>query len=74
MLLYEPHFDLEILNEHVDSVVIFLAERNNEIGMFHGGLDEVIVSWLHESIVLRQYINYRASSLSDVSLNLKKEI
>ena len=30
MLLDEPHFDLEILDEHIDCVVILLAEGDDE--------------------------------------------
>ena len=74
MLLDESHFDFEVLNEHVDCVVVFLAERNDEIGVLHGRLDKVIVSRLHKSIVLGQYVNYRASALCDVSFNLTKKL
>ena len=74
MLLDESHFYLEVLNEHVDCVVVFLAEGNDEIGVLHGRLDKVIVSRLHKSIVLGQHVNYRASAVGNVSLNLNKEI
>ena len=69
MLLDEPHFDLEILNEHVDRVVILLAEGNDEVGVLHGRLDEVVVGGLYKSVVLGQYVDHCATALGNVSLN-----
>ena len=71
MLLDESHFYLEILNEHIDCVVILLAEGYDEVGVLHSRLDEVVICRLHKSVVLGQYIDHGATTLSNVSLNLK---
>ena len=73
MLFDEPHFDLEVLDEHIDCVVILLAEGDDEVGVLHSRLDEVVVCRLYKSVVLGQYVDHGATALSNVSLNLKKE-
>ena len=74
ILLYQAHFDLQILDEHVHGVVILMAERYDQISMLHCRLDKVIVCRFDKAIILSKHVDYSTTALCDVSLNLEKEI
>jgi hypothetical protein len=62
-------FDLQILNEHLDRVLVIVGEGHDDVCVFHCWLDEVIVCWLYETIVLNQHVMDIATALCNVTLN-----
>lgn len=68
-LLDNLHPNPKVLNEHGYSVLILLPEWYDDISMFHGRLDEVVISRLHKPVVLGQHFNNCASSFGDITLN-----
>jgi hypothetical protein len=71
LVLNQAHSDHEVLNEHVDSVVVFSVKGDDNVSVLHSGLDEVIVGWLNEAIVLGEHVDHSAATISDVSLNCR---
>ena len=72
LLVHNLHFDLQVLHKHADRILIRVTKRNNYIGVFHGRLDEVVVCWLNEAVVLHEYVDDGATAIGDVSLNYKE--
>ena len=70
MLFEESHLDFEVLDEHIDGIVVLCAERNDQVGVFHGWLDEVVVGGFDEAIVLGENVDDSTSALCNISLNL----
>ena len=62
---------MEVLDEHLNSLIVLRTEGNNNIGVLHRRLDKIIIGWLDEAVVLGKHINDCATSVSDVSLNCK---
>jgi len=63
------HFDLEVLNEHVDGIIVVGAEGHDDVSVFHGRLNEVIVGGLDEAVVLGEHVHHSPSTFSNVSRN-----
>ena len=73
MLLEKSHLDFEVLDQHIDGIVVSCAERDNQVGVFHSWLDEVVVGGFDEAIVLGENIDDSASTLCNISLNLRQK-
>ena len=68
-MLTNFHLDFEVLDEHVHSLVVLLAERDDDVRVFHRRPDEVVVGRLHESVVLSKHVHDGAPTVGDVSLD-----
>lgn len=69
LLPHHLEFDLQILNEHLDCVLIIVSEGYDDVGVFHCWLDEVIIRWLYKAIVLNQHVVDFSTALRNVSFN-----
>ena len=47
--------------------------RNNNVCVFHGGFDELIIAWLNKFIVLLKDILDSSASLRDISLDSPRQ-
>lgn len=52
LLLHNPELDHQVLDEHADCILIFVDEGNDDVCMFHGWFDKVLVCRFDEAVVL----------------------
>ncbi len=69
LFLDDAHFNLEVLDKHLDCLFVLLAEGDNHICVLHRWSDKVIIGRFDKPIVLSKDIHYCSTAIRNVSFN-----
>ena len=73
LLLNDAHFNLEVLDEHLDCFFVLLAEGDNHIRVLHCRSDKVVIGRFDKPIVLGENIDNCSTTIRNVSFNYRSK-